>query len=378
MSDTTVAARNQYAPDIVSAPGETLLETLEDLGMSQAELARRIDRPKKTVNEIVQGKAAITAETALQLERALGIPAKFWLTREAQYREALARLDECTHLNDWRDWLRELPLALMRKRGLLSTTRDKSAQVLEALKFFGVASPVAWRAVWEQEAVAFRSSATSASTAAATRLGKMATWLREGEIEAQAIDCAPYNAEAFRAALTRIRTLTTEAPEVFMPEVTRLCAEAGVAVVVTQEIPGAGVYGATRWLSPTKALLQLSLHYKSDDQFWFSFFHEAAHILLHRKREVFLLGAEPDSEEKRQAHAFAADVLIPPQQWRAFTQTGRYLAHAEIEEFAASAGIAPGIVVGRLQHEGLLGYDHGQDLKARYGWVEEYEGVCGA
>ena len=366
MSDTTVAARNQYAPDIVSAPGETLLETLEDLGMSQAELARRIGRPKKTVNEIVQGKAAITAETALQLERALGIPAKFWLTREAQYREALARLDECDHLNDWHDWLRELPLAIMRKRGFLHVTRDKSAQVVEALKFFGVASPEAWRAMWEQEAVAFR-----ATTIGATRLGKVATWLRQGEVEAHAIDCAPYDAEAFRAALAHIRTLTTQPPEVFMPEVTRLCAEAGVAVIVTQEIPGAGVFGATRWLSPTKALLQLSLHYKTDDQFWFSFFHEAAHILLHRKREVFLLGAEPDSEEERQAHAFAADALIPPSQWRAFTQTGRYLAHVEIEEFAASVGIAPGIVVGRLQHEGLLGYDHGHDLKARYAWVED-------
>lgn len=369
MSDMAVAARNEYTPDIVSAPGETLLETLDELGMSQAELARRIGRPKKTINEIVQGKAAITAETALQLERALGIPAKFWLTREAQYREALARLDECHHLNDWHEWLRELPLALMRKRGLLQVTRDKSAQVLEALKFFGVASPDAWRAIWEYQVVTFR-----ATTTAHDRLGKVATWLRQGEVEAQAIDCAPYDADAFRAALAHIRTLTTQPPEVFIPELTRLCAAAGVAVVLTQEIPGAGVFGATRWLSPTKALLQLSLHYKTDDQFWFSFFHEAAHILLHRKREVYLIGSEPDGEEERQAHAFAADTLIPPLLWRAFTQTGRYLAHVEIEEFAASVGIAPGIVVGRLQHEGLLGYDHGHDLKVSFRWSDDLDG----
>ncbi|HZC06931.1 MAG TPA: HigA family addiction module antitoxin [Ktedonobacterales bacterium] len=369
MSDTTVATRNEYAPDMVSPPGETLLETLEELGMSQAELARRIGRPKKTVNEIIQGKAAITAETALQFERALGIPAKFWLTREAQYRESLARLDECDQLHHWRDWLLELPLAIMRKRGLLTATRDKSAQVLEALRFFGVASPDAWRAVWEQEAVAFRTT-----TAARDRLGKVATWLRQGEIEAQAVDCAPYDADAFRAALTRIRALTTASPGVFLPEMTRLCAEAGVAVVVTQEIPSAGVYGATRWLSPTKALLQLSLHYKSDDQFWFSFFHEAGHILLHRKREVFLIGAEPDSDEERQAHAFAADTLIAPQEWRRFVSEERYHAREEILAFASGIGIAPGIVVGRLQHDGLLGFDQRRDLKARYGWAEKEEG----
>ncbi len=366
MSDTTLATRNEYEPDMVSPPGETLLETLEELGMSQAELARRIDRPKKTVNEIIQGKAAITAETALQFERALGIPAKFWLTREAQYRESLARLDECDQLHHWRDWLLELPLAIMRKRGLLTATRDKSAQVLEALRFFGVASPDAWRAVWEQEAVAFRTT-----SAARDRLGKVATWLRQGEIEAQAIDCAPYDTDAFRAALARIRALTTASPDDFLPEMTRLCAEAGVAVVVTQEIPGAGVYGATRWLSPTKALLQLSLHYKSDDQFWFSFFHEAGHILLHRKREVFLIGAEPESDEERQAHAFAADMLIPPQEWRHFTIHTQDYTRATIIDFAARVGVAPGIVVGRLQHEELLGYDQCHDLKRRYAWVED-------
>jgi HTH-type transcriptional regulator/antitoxin HigA len=369
-SDTMVATRNEYAPDLVSPPGETLLETLEEHGMSQAELARRIGRPKKTVNEIVQGKAAITADTALQLERALGIPAKFWLTREAQYRESLARLDECDQLHHWRDWLRELPLAIMRKRGLLTTTRDKSAQVLEALRFFGVASPEAWHEFWTQEAVAFRATA-----AVRDRLGKVATWLRQGEIEAHTVDCAPYDAEAFRAALICIRALTTESPEVFLPEMTRLCAGAGVAVVVTQEIPGAGVYGATRWLSPTKALLQLSLHYKTDDQFWFSFFHEAGHILLHRKREVFLIGAEPDGDEERQAHAFAMDTLISPREWARFTSQTHIYTRAAIVDFAGRLGIAPGIVVGRLEHERLLGYGQCQDLKGRYAWMEDEEGA---
>src|SRR5487761_2490736 len=366
MSDTTLATRNEYAPDMVSPPGETLLETLEELGMAQAELARRIGRPKKTVNEIVQGKAAITAETALQFERALGIPAKFWLTREAQYRESLARVDECDHLHHWRDWLLELPLTIMRKRGLLTATRDKSAQVLEALRFFGVATPDAWRAVWEQEAVAFRTT-----TAARDRLGKVATWLRQGEIEAQAIDCAPYDADAFRAALTRIRALTSASPEVFLPEMKRLCAEAGVAVVVTQEIPSAGVYGATRWLSPTKALLQLSLHYKSDDQFWFSFFHEAGHILRPRKREIVLIGAEPDSDEERQAHAFAADMLIPPHEWRRFTNQTHIFTRAAIVDFAARVGVAPGIIVGRLQHEKLLGFDQCNDAKVFFRWSDD-------
>lgn len=86
--------QNEYRPDYVSSPGETLLETLETVGISQAELAKRMSGPIKTINEIIQKKAAITAETALQLEQVLHIPAAFWLKREQHYRESLARLDE--------------------------------------------------------------------------------------------------------------------------------------------------------------------------------------------------------------------------------------------------------------------------------------------
>lgn len=85
---------NEYNPDSISAPGETLLETLDAIGMSQTELAKRMGRPIKTINEIVQEKAAITAETALQLEQVLRIPASFWLRYEQLYRESLARFAE--------------------------------------------------------------------------------------------------------------------------------------------------------------------------------------------------------------------------------------------------------------------------------------------
>src|SRR5229473_994274 len=97
--------RNEYEPDDVSPPGVTLQETLDALQMSQAELAERAGRPKKTINEIIKGKAAITAETAIQFERVLGIPASFWIAREQNYREALARAKEVDALESQADWL---------------------------------------------------------------------------------------------------------------------------------------------------------------------------------------------------------------------------------------------------------------------------------
>ncbi len=91
----TEMLHSQFRPDYVVPPGETLLEALEERGMTQAELAERTGRPKKTINGIVQGKVAITPETALQFERVLSIPAGFWSNLQRQYEETVARLHAC-------------------------------------------------------------------------------------------------------------------------------------------------------------------------------------------------------------------------------------------------------------------------------------------
>jgi addiction module HigA family antidote len=355
----------EYHPDYVSSPGETLLETI---GMSQAELAKRMGRPIKTINEIIQKKAAITAETALQLEQVLNIPASFWLNREQQYRESLARLAEEQCLNNWVGWLKEIPIRSMMNRGWIPACANKSQQVLEALKFFGVASPDAWRAIWESKIVVHRKS-----TAVKSTFGAVATWLRQGELEAQAIECAPYNAEAFQDVLTRIRTLTVEPVGFLQKELVQWCADAGVAVVIVQELPDTGICGSTQWLTPRKALIQLSLRYKTEDQLWFTFFHEAGHILRHGKRQVFLETAQKDGEQDEdEANTFASNILINPSQWKRFITQGSFRTKADIEEFANKLGIAPGIVAGRLQHEKLLPFHHCNDLKRFVEWnIEE-------
>ncbi|HYU73772.1 MAG TPA: HigA family addiction module antitoxin [Ktedonobacteraceae bacterium] len=361
-------AQNEYHPDDVSPPGETLLETLETIGMSQAELAKRMGRPVKTINEIIQKKAAITAETALQLEQVLRIPASFWLKREQHYRESLARLAEEQRLESWVEWLKEIPIRIMIRRGWIPACTGKSQQVLEALKFFGVASPEAWQAIWESKVIAYRKAAVLKSN-----FGAVATWLRQGELEAQKIECAPYNAEAFHDVLIRIRALTVEPVNFFQRELVYLCANAGVAVVFVQELPNTGICGSTQWLTPVKALVHLSLRYKTDDQLWFTFFHEAGHILRHGKRQIFLEMDQKDREEDEdEANAFASNILINRTQWQRFIAHDSYRTKVGIKEFARQIGIAPGIVVGRLQHENLLPYGHCNELKRYLEWnIEE-------
>lgn len=349
---------NMYAPDFVSPPGETLEELLEDRGMTQAELAERMGRPRKTINEIIQGKAAITAETALQLERVLGTPARFWLEREQHYREFLAREADEAQLANQVSWLSEVPLSELIQYKLVVARADPVAQLREVLAFYGIASPAQYTPV----PASFRRS-----TAFQSDSHTIAAWLRQGERLAQEVDTALFDETRFRATLAEVRTLTRAEFQRVRDELPTLCAQAGVAVVIVPELPRTRVCGATRWLAPTKALIQLSLRYKTDDQFWFSFFHEAGHILLHGKRSAFIdEDASVDDAQEHEANAFARDLLIPPADLaRLRTRRQGHYSAALVERFAAEIGIAPGIVVGRLQHNNELPRTHLNGLKRR-------------
>lgn len=340
---------NEYTPDYVSPPGETLQELLAERQMSQAELARRTGRPDKTINEIIQGKAALTPQTALQLEHVLGIPAGFWNNREQTYRAFLAAQAERAELQEQADWLHCFPVKEMAQRGWIKFHEDIVEQIRELLKFFGVASPAQWQASLATSDVAYRRSPAFRSQPHA-----LSAWLRQGELLAQRINCEPYQADKFYQALTEARSLTKLEPDTFIPELQMRCAAAGVAVIFVEEVSGARVSGATRWLNSQKALLQLSFRYQHDDQVWFSFFHEAGHVLLHGKRQVFIEEEGAEDEQEEEANQFAANLLIPKGALQSFLDRqipGRYPSKQSLIEFAEEQGIAPGIVVGRLQHD---------------------------
>jgi HTH-type transcriptional regulator / antitoxin HigA len=354
------ATHNQYVPDKVSLPGETLSETLEIRGMSQAELAERTGRAKKTINEIIKGKARITPQIALELEHVLSVPAGFWNTRESQYQEYLARKDERARLEQHIAWLDSIPVRAMIKSGWVKGFKDKIQQLREILKFFRISSPDQWDTCVKAYAdqVAFRKSEAFESD-----LPAVIAWLRRGEIEARELQCASYDHGKFKEALHAIRGLTTEPQHVFHAKMVELASAAGVAVVLIPGLPKIRISAATRWLSPHKAMIQLSLLYKRNDQFWFSFFHEAAHILLHGKRDIFINNQEDHQNVKEiEANTFAANFLIPPSSYRALVKDGAPSKETLLQR-AAELGIAPGIIVGRLQREKILPLSFYNDLK---------------
>lgn len=357
--------RYPYQPDSVTAPGATLKETLDEHGMSQKELSDRMNRPVKTISEIINGKTQITSETAIQLENVLGIPASFWLNREKRYREFLAKQQEESRLKKQTEELKNFPMRDLRKRGYVSRTRNKVQLVKETIQFYGVNHLKNIPTIYSQESFQFRKS--NAHTIHETHL---AAWIREGEIKAALIDCQPYSEKKFKKVLQEIRKLTTEPPEVFTEKMARLCAEAGVAVVLIPQYEKCRTSGLARWVHPKKALIQLSLRYKTDDHFWFSFFHEAAHLLLHSKKKTFLdgNGGKMETDEiEEEANRFAAEFLIPDHTYQEIISE-QPLSKEKVRQYASQLQIAPGIIVGRLQHDGIIRYNWMNDLKRKFEW----------
>jgi HTH-type transcriptional regulator/antitoxin HigA len=351
--------RSAWQRDWAVAPGEILQEALEDRDMSQSELARRMSRPIKTINEIVNGKAAITPDTAIQLELTLGVSATFWNNLEAAYREHLARERAQAELAANAAWVDAFPVKELAEHNLIDPGPSKAETLASLLRYFGMSSPSAWENHWLAPAASFRSSPAFESSPHA-----VAAWLRWGERAAAEIKTQPFDGARLREVLAEIRGLTRREPFAqTLADVQRLLASAGVALVVTPEVGKTRLSGAARWLATDKAIIQLSLRHKTNDHFWFSLFHEARH-LLGRKRIDFIDADVSDDrdDDEVEADRFARDTLIPPKDYSAFVSAGSFTEQA-IRGFARSQGIAPGIVVGRLQREGLLLRSHLNNLK---------------
>jgi len=357
--------QNEFEPDYVPIPGETLRETLDALDMGQAELARRTGRPTKTINAILHGNASITPRTALDLELATGVPARLWNALQGGYDIWKEKQQEAVRMSEDAEFTKQFPIKEMMKYNLIPAEQDAAELLRSLLGFFGVADRRAWEHCQERMAVSYRRAEHESTDDYA-----LAVWLRKGVIDAQQLSCRAFDKQAFRKALDGIRSLTTEPPSVFQPELVKRCAECGVALTFVPALKNTRVSGAMRWLSKEKALIQLSLRYKADDQFWFSFFHEAAHAMQEHKRSIVIEieGDTLESDDEVKANKFAQSILIPPRDFARIMTPPRPSA-ARIRLFARDIGIAPGIVVGQLQHAGRIPWSWHKDLKRTFEWV---------
>lgn len=356
-----------FAPDYVVSPGEILEETLDANGIAKGDFARRIGISMKTLSLILAGKAPVSPETALQMEQVLGVSAQLWCNLEANYRLALARKEARANDEKIAEWATQFPVAELKLRGMIAPTVKGSELAKAVLSFFNVASTDTWEELYGSTCAA---AAFRRSTVTPKKLYKQTTWFRLAQIAAEGAATEPFDKRKFAQVVKNARTMTRDAPAVFMEPLKTACAEAGVALLIIPAIPGCGVYGVTSWLSKGKAFLALSNLRKSDDQFWFTFFHEAGHILLHGKDCSFFEEKDMEqTDQEKEADAFARSALFPAGIYDEFKRNGKFY-HDDILAFATRSGVAPGIVTGFLQHDGMIktawhnGFKVGFDLEA--------------
>jgi len=345
---------NQFQPTFAFHPGVTLKEKLDELNIGSKELAVRTGKPEKSISEIINGKAGVSAESAIAFERVLKIPAHFWLAKQSRYEEFVARerlkAEEAKSL----DWVRLFPYLEMAKLGWIASTSRAEEKLEQILNFFGVQNESAWENIYIHSAVKaqFKLSLSHSKNPQA-----LSAWLRKGDLDAANFHTPDYDPKLFSACLEKCKHLIALHPKDLFTQLQTLCADTGVRLVYTPGLPKAPISGATRWVGG-KPVIQMTNRFKRNDHFWFTFFHEAAHILKHGKNDVFLEEAdynENDMAKEEEANNFASEMLLTKSQEKVLVDNSP-LMEKEILDIARRFETHPAILIGRLKFLGALKY----------------------
>lgn len=351
---------NQYYPQSVSHPGTTLSEALAEIDMGAKEFAVRTGKPEKTISDVLHGKSSITPEMAVLFENVLKIPAQFWNNRQLQYDDYLARITYQKTINEGLEWCKGFPYAKMASLGWVEKTLKKEAKVINLFAYFGVSSTKGYHDFYHNQKllVNFRISLKHNENA-----GAIAAWLRRGEVQAKTQTVPEFNKKTLIKNLPKLKAIMATQPTDFFGQIQSLCAESGVKVVHTPCLPKAPIHGSTRWLGDVP-LIQLSGRYKRNDIFWFTFFHEIGHILLHGKKYISIENITYDGENQAyedEANQFSADLVLSKEEEKEITKN-RKLTETDVIRYAERFKTHPAIIIGRLQYLKLVPFGMGNQL----------------
>lgn len=352
--------QNEFILDIAFHPGETLAEKLEEINMGPKEFAIRTGKPEKTINAVLKGESAITSDMAILFEDVLQIPARFWLKQQYEYDEYIARQKRQSVIDLAKDWAAQFPYAEMAKLGWIIPTRKVEEKVVHLFKYFGLSSSEAWEEYFykQQLKVAFRISLHNTKNPHA-----LSAWIRQGELQANSMEAPAFDKQLLLEQLPKIKKVMAIHPQDFFVQLQQLCLRAGVKVIYTPCVKQAPISGSTRWIN-NYPVIQLTGRYNQNDRFWFTFFHEVGHVLLHGKKEIFLEDIEYsdyDNQKEQEADGFAVKWTFSEEQENEVLKN-EDLTEREIVEFAKKFNTHPAIIIGRLQKKEIIHYSQGRQF----------------
>ncbi|MCD7818902.1 MAG: HigA family addiction module antitoxin [Lachnospiraceae bacterium] len=339
---------------IATPPGATIKEQLNDRSMSQKEFAARMNLSEKHISRLINGDVQLTPDVAVRLETVLGVPARFWSNLEAIYREKIVKVEAENTMDADIELARQFPYNEMAKLGWVPETRDSKEKVVNLRNYFEVVELTLLGNTQITRIACRRLAVTEKSDLA------LMAWAQEARILARSMETSPVNVRGLLAVLPGIREMTVMKFDEFYPQIRQDLCRCGIALVFLPHLKGSFLQGAT-FREGNKIVLGLTARGKDADKFWFSLFHELAHIIYGHVD----LPDGTSQEDEDAANAWASDMLIPSEKFYAFVAERDY-SEQRIREFASEQGIAPGIVVGRMQREGMIQYNMLNELKDHY------------
>jgi len=349
--------KDNFIPMIAIPPGKTIRENMKYLGMDQEELSARLGITPKHMSNLIHGKTALTYEIALKLEDVIGVDAKFWLKLEINYQLDKARLDDIRGYKEDKEILSSIPYNVMRKYDWVPNVRDANSKINNLREFFGVASLTLIKPSVE---VAFRKQKIRGEISDYATLA----WLRRAELTDLEKISNEFDKGLLSNTVPKLQRLTILPPDKFYPQIVKLCANCGIAVSLVEHLPKTAICGASIWKG-NKVIIALSLRGKRADIFWFTFFHEIAHLIKHDKRLRVHFEKANETEEK-EADEIASNILIPKEKYNYFINNYAYKKKSDIIKFSTKINIDPSILVGRMMHDGLIGFNQFSELRTSF------------
>lgn len=335
----------------VFPPGEFLKEELEARGWSQIELAEVLDRPPRVVSEVISGKRAITPETAKGLGDALGTGAQFWMNLESVWQLSKVKVEE-NSVARRANLYSKFPVKDMIKRGWIRATDNLDILEKQFMDFFSISS------INNEPAFPHAAKKTSYANVSIQQMA----WFWRAYRLAMGTQAAKYSSASLQTAIRELRACMQDVEEI--RKIPQILAAAGIRFVIVEALPSSKIDGVCFWLDKSSPVIALSLRFDKVDIFWHSLMHELDHI-EHKEGmaepvvdEELGMGSEvqmPAAEIR--ANENAADKLIPRDEMTGFiARVNPLFSEQKVIGFAKRMGVHPGIVVGQLQHRGLLAW----------------------
>jgi HTH-type transcriptional regulator/antitoxin HigA len=335
-------------------PGQLIESFLETRGWTQRVLAAVLDMSESSLNKLISGKLALSAETALALEEVFLVDAARFLDLQRDFDLAKARL---MHRADPARAQRarlygDLPIAEMIKRGWLDVDNVRDAAAVEAalMKFFGAASA---------EQIEILPHAAKKTAVSEQTTPTQLAWLYRVKQIAQEMLVAEYSPFGARRALEELKKLVLSAEET--RKVPRVLAEAGIRFVIVESLPKAKIDGVCFWLTAQAPVIGMTMQHDRIDNFWFVLRHELEHVIQRHGMDrisidVDLQGEKAGAgdeiaEEERVANAAASEFCVSKKVMDAFiARKAPFFADRDVRALAATLKVHPGLVAGQLQH----------------------------